>query len=162
MKSAILFFTALALFTGGGVYFLGEPSAKGQPPPVRSDTSIEKKFDVQISRIEDKVLQAEHNKPEQKAVTKVVYRVRKVPVVTEVLAREQKVLLNIQGDKYEVEPEIYKGYILIDVDSIQKAIIEEEADEAMASDTLSRAAMEHADEQIGLWKKFKSFFKHKK
>lgn len=161
----LVFLTAVFIFALGGVIFLHDPSAEAQQPPVLSpNPNIEKQFDAQLNRVEEKVSRAEQVKVSTKP--KVIYKIRKVYVVKEVLPEEHKVLLNIGGNQYEADPTIYKGYILIDVDSIQKAIVEQDIEEAMyTNDTLSQVMIEEANGEINKWKEFKqkvkTFFKRK-
>lgn len=81
-------------------------------------------------------------------------------------AKQATPLARIGGELYPLTFEKYKGYIIFDasqIDSIRNEIIEESlVDHPYYEDTLSQSFVEHANEQIGIWKKVKSFFKKKK
>lgn len=154
---ALIFCTVLFIFTAGGAYFFHDPESNAQSPPPspkKPVPNIEKAFDERLNRVENKVNEAEKAKP------KVI--IKKVTVIKEVPAEDHKSLLTIGGEQYEVEPLEYKGYNIFNVDSIQQAIVEQEAEEAMyRNDTLTQAIIEEANERINLWQKVKSIFKRK-
>lgn len=155
---AIMFITVIFILSIGGVMLFHEPSSKAQVPPDSPKVDIEKKFDAQLDRVEDKVSKAEQVKISTKP--KIIYLVRKVYVPRE---DKKKVLLTLDGGEYLIDPVIHKEYLMVDVDSIQKAMADQEIEQAMYSnDTLSQVMIEEANERISLWKKVKSFFKRKK
>lgn len=81
-------------------------------------------------------------------------------------AKVTEVLVDINGEMYQVPATMYKGYAIVQftaIDSINRDYIEESlVDEPVYDDTLSQAIVEHAAEQIKGWRKIMSWFKKSK
>lgn len=92
-------------------------------------------------------------KPEKKVI------VKNIPV-----SSIKKVAVRINGDVYEISPELYKGYALIDFDSLLPALALQSVvvDPKIRPEDIAIEINVYADERISFWQKIKNIFKSKK
>lgn len=154
MKLKILFVLIPMCILGG--------AAKNQVPPDAPKENILQELKNDSRELKEATEDLKKVTPPQEPKPRIIYKVKKVYVIKEVPPEDHKVLLTIGGNQYEVDPVFYKGYDLIDVDSIQNAIVEAEIEDAMyRNDSLSQVMLEEANDHINLWQKVKLFFKRK-
>lgn len=128
-------FLVLGILATG--FFLIQPSriSTGQQEPERQEPSLQQLLGEakQLNKIDEKKKEelAAAVKEQSTPKPKVVYKVQRVPVVKEVLASDQKILLRVNGTDFYAPSEttVYKGYVVIDVDldSLASDMREEES-----------------------------------
>lgn len=134
-------------------------AAKNQIPPDTPKENLLQELKADTRELKESTEELKKVTPVEPPKPKVVYLIKKIYVPRE---SKKKILLSMDGGEYLIDPVVHKGYFLIDVDSIQNAIAEQEIEKAMYSnDTFSHAMIEEANERINLWQKVKSFFKRK-
>lgn len=133
--------------------------ANNQTPPSSPKENILQELKLDTRELKESTEELKKVTPVEPPKPKVIYLIKKIYVPRE---SKKKILLSMDGGEYLIDPVVHKEYFLIDLDSLQNAIAEQEIEKAMYSnDTFSGAVIQEADNRIKLWQKVKSFFKRK-
>lgn len=159
MRTA-LFITVLAFLMVGGVIYFNEPAAVAQPiADSIALPDVEGRFDQAIERVENKVAEAEKVKPAAFAA-----KAKKRIVRKRVDQKESNdVIIVVPADSitYEFPGKRYAGYVVVHPEDFAQVMSGADTCEYF-QDTMSQAAVEVANEQIGAWQWVKSLFKKRK
>lgn len=159
---------ALILLTG---FFIFMPPRAGQ---AQKDSLISKSPEPNIEAREKQAIRnatvtstkLAENLQELKATQKPRPRPRykKVNPSSDTPRRDIGVAIRFNKDIYEVEPEIYHGYVIIDLDSLLPALALQSiiVDPDVRTDTIPDEVSKYADQRISFWQRIKNLFKRGK